>query len=341
MKKFESQLGTRVALAAGFMLLTAAAHGQAPASPPATAQAPVAKSGSPDSGVATSTPPNQVVLKVGDQQVTADDLDFIIRSLNAQEQRNLQSQPNAKETLGNNYAITLVLEQQALRDHLDQSPDIRRQEALERTQRLAQAEYEKLANETTVSGTEVIKYFSDHPKDFEQVEVREVGIRTKPATAKPGDPGLTDAEAKTRAGEIRKALAAPGADPKKVAKDFTVANVVYVDPNTRSFQRGQLPAEIDSKLFAAKDGDITDPLNTQQQSIVFFQVIKQAHEPQVKDVQANIESMLKQQKLKTAVEALKSKTTIWLSPDYFKSTAAPQAPAPASPKPGATPTPQP
>ncbi len=337
MKKYRLyRLGMKVGLPAAVALLMGTVSGHAQTAP---APSPSAKpSGASNSGTApsaqVSTSPDKVVLKVGDKQVTAEDVDFLIHSLNPQDQRTLATQPKGKEVLADNYVTTLVLQQQALRDHLEQSREIQRQEALEHVQRLAQAEYDKIAKNTAVSDTEVSEYFAAHPKEFEQVQTRAVSIRIKPATAQADAPGLTADEAKAKAETIRKALAAPGADPAKVSKDFTVQNVVFVDNNIRTFGHNQLPPEIESKVFAAKDGEFTEPVDYQQQSIIFFQIVKQNHSPQLKDAQQTIENTLKQEKLRTAVQALKSKATVWLDPDYFKPAASPAAaesPAPNKP----------
>ena len=81
-----------------------------------------------------AVPPDKVVIKVGDTQVTAADFDFLLHTLNAQEQKNVATQ--GRQPLAEQYILTLLLEQQGLRDHLDSTSDFRRQEAIERAQRL-------------------------------------------------------------------------------------------------------------------------------------------------------------------------------------------------------------
>src|SRR6266498_994931 len=124
--------------------LAKGAYPQQPAtgagSSPSQSQRPAQAQQPPDT---SATPPNKVVLKVGDEQVTADDLNFVLRSLNEQDQKALEGQ--GRRPLGEQYAMTLLLARQAAQDHLDATPSFRRQQAWERAQRLAQAEYEKMA----------------------------------------------------------------------------------------------------------------------------------------------------------------------------------------------------
>src|SRR5438094_1313479 len=209
---------------------------------------------------AASVPSNKVVLKVGEQQATADDLNFVLHSLNEQDQRAVESQ--GRRPLGEQYAVTLLLARQGAQDHLDASPDFRRQEAWERAQRLAQAEYEKMARAIKIDAIEVGQYYTQHPKDFEQVEVRQVGIRKKAEGAKPESPGLTAQDAEAKADAIRKALMA-GADIQKISADFAVPNVVFIDPATKKLQRGQLSAGLE-KIFSLKDGEVSSPFSTPQ-----------------------------------------------------------------------------
>jgi len=305
---------------------------QAPAAPakqpsPQKTQTPPA---TPDPAVpSTATPADKVVIKVGEQQVTAGDIDFVVGTLSPQDQKTLST--DGKGSLATRYIDILVLEEQALRDHLDGTPEFRRAENMERAQLLAQAEYQKLATETQVSPEEVNQYYTAHASEFDQVDVRQVAIRVKAAGVKADSPGLSLADAKARAEEIRKALTAPGADAQKIQKQYAVANLVFITPS-RTFERAQLPGELADQIFKLKDGEISETKETPQ-SVYFVQVLKHVH-ADVKEVTPNIEGTLRQEKLTAAMTALKNKTTVWSDEEYFKSPArtAP-SPAPASPAP--------
>jgi parvulin-like peptidyl-prolyl isomerase len=292
----------------------------------------------PTAAKAFPAPSGKVVLKVGTQQVTVDDLNIVLRSLNPQDQKKVESQ--GRRPLAEQYALTLLLAQQGAQDHLDNTPDFRRQEAWTRAQRLAQAEYEKMAQTIKINPEEVGQYYSQHSKDFEQIEVRQVGIRKKPENAKPDAPGLTASDAEARAGTIRKALTA-GTDIKTVTTEFAVPNVVLIDPGPKKLQHGQLSPDLEKSIFALKDGELSQSVNTPQ-SIVFIQVLKHV-EPDVKEVQPAIEASLRQQKIQAELGDLRKKANVWMDEDYFKlPSAAPgqQGAAPTAP-PVATPSPKP
>lgn len=274
----------------------------------------------PEPGTATS---DKVVIKVADHNVTQGQLDFLISNLNPQAKQSLAAQ--GRRPLGEEYVKVLLLSHQAESEHLENSPQIRDRIELQRTQMLAQAEYEKMSNDVKVSPDEIGKYYTEHQPDFETAEVREFVVRKKPEGAKEGVPGFLPAEAKTKADAMRKALAG-GADAKKVTQDFAVTNVVMVDAEPRTIRRGQLLAPLDKAAFELKDGQLSEPLETSQ-AIVFLQIVGH-HTAEQKDVATDIENRIRQQKLDEEMADLRKKTDVWLDDDYFK---APVSPAPAAP----------
>ena len=323
-------------------LATTGDYAQQPPAASGQANSPATQSpnATPDPTTTPAVPSDKVVIKVGDTQVTAADFDFLLHTLNTQDQKNVATQ--GRQPLAEQYILTLLLEQQGLRDHLDSTQEFRRQEAIERAQRLAQAEYEKMARDIQVAPQEITQYYAAHTAELEQVAVRQVGIRKKAAGGKPDAPGLSPEEAKARAEQIRKALAA-GTDPKQVAKDFAVPSVVFVDTQERNIQHGQLPGDWDQTLFKLKDGEISENLDTPQ-SIAFLQVVRHIH-PELKDVQQTVEQEVRQEKLKAKIAELKNGTTVWTDQDYFKTpekpVTGPAAPPPLTPKPPAAAQPAP
>ena len=342
-----SQMGLALILFFTTGLATTRNYAQQPPTAPGQASAPSAPAtpsanATPDPTSPPAVPPDKVVIKVGDTQVTAADFDFLLHTLNTQEQKNVATQ--GRQPLAEQYILTLLLEQQGLRDHLDSTSEFRRQEMIERAQRLAQAEYEKMARDIQVTPQETSQYYTAHTAELEQLAVRQVGIRKKTAGAKADARGLSPEEAKARAEQIRKALIA-GTDPKQVAKDFAVPSVVFVETQERNIQHGQLPGDWDRTLFKLKDGEVSESLDTPQ-SIAFLQVVRHVH-PELKDVQQTVEQEIRQEKLKAKIAELKNGTAVWTDQDYFKmpekpaaGPAAPPAPTAKSPT-AAQPTPKP
>jgi parvulin-like peptidyl-prolyl isomerase len=305
-----------VMVPAGFAQQAPAPKAAAPAAAKPAKKAEAAKS--PVEG------PEKVVLKVGNEKFTQADMQFLIDSLSPQLQQAVARQ--GKKPLGDQYAIMSVLSQQAEKDHLDSTLAFRQQMALHRLQALAQAEYDKMAEDIKVTPEEVSTYYKSHASEFDEAQIREVIIRKKPEGAKEDSPGLPAQEAESRAQEIRKELAG-GTDPKQVAEKFSQENTVMIDAEPRTIRHGQLIAALDKAAFDLKEGAISDPLETPQ-ALAFLQVVSRTHS-EMKDVSKDIENTLHQEKVQAALDELKKKTPIWMDEEYFKSPSE-TAPAPAS-----------
>jgi peptidyl-prolyl cis-trans isomerase C len=310
-------------------MLAGAAYGQGQSAPNPPTSAASAKT----PAELTPASPNKVVMKVGNEQVTQADLDYLIGTLNPQTRKSLEEQ--GRRALGNQYAMLLLLSQQALSQHLDTSPTFQREMAMQRRQILAQTEYKELLRTSTPTPAEVSQYFSAHLSDYEEAIVREAVVLKKQPDAKDDTPGLSPEEAMAKAEAIRKALVA-GTDPKKVAEQFDVPNVVRVDPETRTVRRGTLRPEMEKAVLEMKPGDVSKVFDLPQALVVIQ--LQARRNPELKDVSAEIENTLRQEKVKTALENMKKSANIWMDESYFS---APQA-TPATPaQPPAKPSPQP
>ncbi len=291
---------------------------------PATAPPPSA----PEKPAAAPENPQKVVLKVGTQNYTEGDIEFLISSLSPQLRAAVARQ--GKRPLGDQFALMAVLSQQAEKEHLDATEDFREEMALHRLQALAQVEYRKMAEGVKVSPEEISQYYATHTSEFEEAQVREIIIRKKADGAEKDAPGFTAADAHARADEIRKALTA-GTDPKKVAGQYKVENTVMFDAEPRTIKRGQLVAALDKAAFELKDGAVSEPFENAQ-ALAFLQVVSHKHQD-LKEVSDDIENTLHEQKLQAGVDELKKNSNIWMDDQYFKAPAESPAAPSSEPKP--------
>jgi len=298
--------------------------GQAPAGPAPSAAAAV-----------QSSSPDKIVLKVGDESVTQGEVDGFIQGLSPQVQKTLATQ--GRRSLGDEYVLMLVLSQDAVRHHLDSTPAFHQMLALRRRQVLAATAYQEIVRQSVVTPEEISKYFAAHQSEFDEARIHQVVIRKKPEGAKEGTPGLTAEEAKNRAEEIRKALIS-GDDPKKVAEQYQVANVVRVDPEPSLVRRGALRPDMEKAVFELKDGQVSEVFDLTQ-SLVFFKVA--SHKlVELKDVSSQIENNLRQQKVNSAVDELKKNAKVWLDDGYFPAPSQSGPHTVAIPMPGGPATPK-
>ncbi len=255
---------------------------------------------------------SRVVLRVGGQEVTQADMDFLISTLSPQAQAAIKAQGRAP--VGNEYAFLLLLSQRAVADHLDTHASIRKRLALDRMKLLAQAEYQNLAEHIQVSPAEVSQYFIAHKHDFDEADIREILIRKKAGDAPANSPGLSSADAHAKLEAISKALEA-GTDVQQVAKEFDVPNAVMVDTQTQTVRKGQLLPTLDKAAFELKTGQVSNPIETPQ-ALVAIQVVDHK-QPDLSDVSKEIDNILRQQKLGAQMANLKKSANIWMDPSYF------------------------
>jgi hypothetical protein len=273
---------------------------------------PISVTGSTTAPAKTSPSPEKVVLKVDNEQVTQADIDSWVSALGGQTGQ--AGAPQSRRRLGEQYAMMLLLSRLAVSDHLDSSPDVRRQIAVQRLQLLADAEYTNFRRQNQPKPEEVSQYYSMHQAEFEEAQFRNIFIRKRPEGAKDDGLGLPPPEARARAEAIRKALAA-GTDPEKVAKDFNDSKNVFIDPKSRTARRGQLAAKLDKAAFELNESDFSEFEETPQ-SISFIQVVKRRQWP-LNEVSAQIERKLQQQKVETALADLRKKAAVWMDEQYF------------------------
>jgi parvulin-like peptidyl-prolyl isomerase len=264
-------------------------------------------------------PPDKVVLKVGDQQFTKADIDFLIENLPPQAQQAIAAK--GKKPLGEQYALVVMLSQQAHLHHLDQTPAFVRKLALQKEQLEAQAAFEEINQQTKVSPEELQQYYTAHAADYDEITVRQFVIRKKAAEPKadPAHPtastslGLSPEEAKARAEAIRKELVA-GTDIKKVMEDFKAPDVI-IEAEPRTIRRGGMRPDMEKVAFALKDGEVSEPVDVPQ-ALVFFQVTGHSHKD-LKAVTPDIEKALRPPKVDAALDAVKKNANVWMDEQYF------------------------
>jgi parvulin-like peptidyl-prolyl isomerase len=289
------------------MVLTASGNAQ---QPPSTSSATSSASSTPTPVKNVPPPSERVVLKVGNVQVTQADFETMVSDLEAQQ----GPADLSRQAIGDNYASLLMLSQQAVIQHLESSPEVVRQLALDRTQILSNAEYARLKAQAEPTPEEISAYYNAHLADYDVVQLRRLFIWTGKDGSKDGQ-GLSEQDATALAAAVRKAYAS-GSDVSKVVHEAVHdPNSVVFDTEPLTFQRGEMPPRLDEAAFALKEGGWTE-LNDAPGTFVFLQVVKRSRRD-LKEVSPQIEKKLQAQKLKDEMSDLKKNAGIWMDEQYF------------------------
>ncbi|HEY1580845.1 MAG TPA: peptidylprolyl isomerase [Terracidiphilus sp.] len=134
---------------------------------------------------------------------------------------------------------------------------------------------------------ELQRYFDAHKQDYAQPESVKLGEILIGTGATPDDQKL--AEAKAKADDIVAQLRA-GGDFSKLARSSSEGSTAATGGEMGTYKKGQLGEPFESKSFALKTGEVTDPIRTKQ-GYVILKVLDhiQGGTPQMKDVENDVE----------------------------------------------------
>ena len=210
-----------------------------------------------------------------------------------------------------------VLSDEATKRKIDQQPKIQQQIQFNRDNILAGAMFQALQQDAKVDDAAVEKYYNDHKSDFETVRASHILIRVKgaPMPAAAGKTELTDEQALAKAQEIRKKIAA-GEDFAKLAQaesDDTGSAVKGGDLG--EFKKGMMVPPFEQAAFAAKVGEVTDPVKSQ----FGYHIIKvEAHTTKtLEEAKPEILAKLRPDAAKAALESHASQRKVTLDDSFF------------------------
>jgi hypothetical protein len=287
------------------IILAAAAQAQAqPGSGTAEAADTASKTDAP-------SPSQHVVLKVGDLQITQATFEQYLADLEAQ-----QGPPElGRKKLGENYASMLMLSQMAAANHLDASPEVQRQLAIDRMQILSNAQFAKLKESASPTREEISAYYNAHLADYDTVEVRRIFVWSGDKVT--DKRSLTPEEAQKMAEQIRQAYTSGGDVDRVISQTPHGSDDVMADKEPLKFQRGDLPGQMNDVVFALNEGGWKE-FNNGPGAFAFFHVVKKGR-LSLKDVTPQIDKKLQAQKLREQLESLKKQNGVWMDETYFVS----------------------
>jgi len=297
------------------------APGAAPAGAPPVGPATAAQPGGGQGQAAQKSPadaatdPGKVVLVVGDQKVTAGEVDALINDLPAAQQQLLRRA--GKRMLADELVRIKLFAQEAQRRKLDQNPKTKRQLELTRDQILASA----------VASDVLRKNYDADKAKYEKIQARHILIRTPGSRApvRPGQKELTDAEAKAKAEDLRKQIV-NGADFAELARKESDDTASGADGGSLNvFGHGEMVPEFDKAAFALKENEVSQPVKTP----FGYHIIQVQRILPFEEIQRDMAEQSSPQ-IQKLVEDLRKNTNVQVDESYFGPAPTPQS-APAAP----------
>jgi len=248
----------------------------------------------------------KVVIKVGNLQLTQAEFESVVSTLEAQ-----QGPSNlSRRAIAENYASLLMLAQQAVANHLDTSPEVSRQLAIDRNQILSNAQFASLKEQAKPTTEEISRYFSAHAEEYDVVDLRRLFVWQNSSGAKDSK-GMSPQDAQALITAVRQAFV-NGGDAAKLVQGKAD---VLLDAQPSPFQRGELPPKMNEMAFSLAQGQ-WGVVEQTPDALVLIYVVRR-YRRDLKEVSPVIEKQVQNQKLRSALDDLKKSAGIWLDDQYF------------------------
>jgi len=273
---------------------------------------------------------DRIVLSVGDQKLTAADVEKIIQALPPNYRAFYSGQGKRRLAV---YILRMkLLSAEAIKQKLDQQPDVAHAIAVARDSILADAEQRHIAEGITVSDQELRDIYAKNKTDFEEVRIAHILIRTENAPFKsedPSHPGLPIAEARKKLEEIRKQILA-GADFAQTAKKYSEDSATAASGGDMGIvQREKVIPPIVEAAHSLEPGQVSDLIATPS-GLEIIKVDQKRTIP-FDEAKSSLESQVRQSKANVMIQHLMEENGAFIDQDYFSSGSSPTQNSPTPP----------
>ncbi len=261
-----------------------------------------------------------VVLTVGKEKITKSEFERLYAEITKSvpaEQRGALQGPAGKRQLAEQLAELKAMAQEARVRKIDQQPEIQAQIAMRVDQLLASTFYQQMGNSVKIDDAAVKTYYDAHKSDYELVTARHILIRFKesPVPLRQGQVDRTDEEALAKAKEVRAAIVGGEDFAEAAKKDSDDTGSGVNGGSLGSFGRGSMVKPFEEVAFAAKVGELSEPIKTQ-----FGYHIIQVQEHTNKsldEARPEIENKMRPEMAQKEIDEIRGKADITFDKDYF------------------------
>jgi peptidyl-prolyl cis-trans isomerase C len=266
-----------------------------------------------------------IVIAAGDLTIRQSEFENALKTLPAEYQQ--YASGAGKKQFADDYLRMKMLASQGMKAGLDKDPEVVRQLDLMRQNLVANAQLQKIEKGIVISDADLKKTYEAKQADYEQVTAKHILIAFKGSpAAQPGKPELTEEQAKAKAADLKKQIAAGASFEELAKKESDDTGSGANGGELGEFNHGQMVKEFEDAAFATKVGDVTDPVRTQY-GYHLIKVEKHGLTP-FEGVKNFLEKNERQAKLQAALDAMKTSAKVTYNDAYFT----PPAPPAEAPK---------
>jgi hypothetical protein len=272
----------------------------------------------------------RVVISVGDEKITAAEIENFIQALPPSYQV-FYGGPG-KHLLPEYVVRMKILLVEAVKEKLADQPQVARAIQIARESILADAARKHIEEGISVSDQELRELYQKDKTLSEEVRVRHILIPTEAAPLKSGDPGhpaLPEPEARKKLQDIRKRILA-GADFAQMAKQYSEDTATAASGGDMGvIQRDRVVPPIVNAANSLEPGQVSDIILTPY-GVEIIKVEGKRTRP-FEEVKPRLESELRQSKAKDAIAHLAEQYKVVIDQGFFSSQQPAMSAAPASP----------
>lgn len=277
-----------------------------------------------------SLPGNRVVLTVGDQKMSAADVEKFVQAVSPQLRAYYAGV--GKDALPQHLVRMKVLLAEASKQKLEEQPDVAYALKVDRESILADAALVRLEQSIPINDQELHELYGKDKAQFEEVRIRRLLIRTDTAGLKNGDPNhppLSESEARKKLDDIRKQILA-GADFAQMAKQYSEDTPTAASGGDMGYiVHDRVMPPIGDVANALKPGEVSNIMGTPY-GLEIFKVEDKRTKP-FEEVKPRLESELRESKAKDAIEHLAEQYKVVIDQGFFSSQQPTMSDAPPSP----------
>jgi PPIC-type PPIASE domain len=237
----------------------------------------------------------------------------------------------ARRQIASRYVQFLTAANEGVKLGVDKEPEFNEQLALMRLQLLGQDAERKLQSQASnVSDSEMKAYYDQNPSAFEEVTLTRVLVPRVPPDPKSTDPAP---DGKAIADNARQQLMI-GGDPEKIEKGiYDQLKNTNPPPSTKFGARrhGSMPAPQEQKIFAMKDGEVTEVMPDPSGFVIYR--VDEKKQLLFEDVKGDVKQRIVRQRMGDVREKITNASKADFNDAYF----GPEAPSPKIGLPGAPP----
>ena len=268
----------------------------------------------------------RVVLSIGDEKMTAADVEKFIQALPPNYRAFYGGQ--GKRFLPENIIRTKVLAAEAVKEKVDQQHEVALAIEIARESILADAARKHIEESIAVNDRELRDLYQTDRTKFAEVRLAHILIRTDTAGVKssdPSHPGLPEPEARKKLEDIRKQILA-GADFGQMARQYSEDRATAASGGDMGIiQRDNLVPPIAAAADSLDAGQVSDIVPTP----FGFEIIKveEKHTKTFEEVKSALESQIRQSKAPEVIRHLEVDYHVVIDKEFFAGPTANQNPA--------------